>query len=173
MVQPTCHSDRCPNPKAIGVYCLDHSDLPPWLVRARRERHRLDPWITETRGLVCTYCGETANANDHLISICFSGPSWRKYVPTVPACQECNSTLSDCMAVTAKERSAVIHRRLRAKNAGLLKVVRHRQEPVESFDGTLRTMVEARRATREVLLSRLAYLAIGGACEADVSAFND
>lgn len=172
MAQPTCFKRGCPNPRAIGVYCIEHAGLPAWLVRARRERERIDDWLAETGGLFCVYCGEQAQGRDHLVALPMSGPEWRPFVPTVPACISCNSTLSDAFTPDIRGRSELLARRLRRKHAALLKVTRY-QEPEESFGATLRTMVEARRATRLVLQSRLAFLDLGGACEAHPSALLD
>ncbi|MEZ5411045.1 MAG: HNH endonuclease [Acidimicrobiales bacterium] len=146
--------------------------VPGWLLRAQAEAERVQEWVEATRRAVCVYCGEQAEHEDHLVPRHLSGEEWRKAVPTVPACADCNQLLSDLYMETIGERSAYVARQLRRKHKALAAPCRNCPDP-EELDGTLRSYVEARQALRTVIRSRLALLGLGGAVEADPSATLD
>lgn len=86
--------------------------IPLWLEEAHSEAndHRL--LISDLGCGYCIYCGDPAEAGDHLVPEPMSGPIYRVLVPIVPACTPCNSILGAFPSPIVRSRSAFIAHRL-------------------------------------------------------------
>lgn len=91
---------------------------------------------------VCVYCGETADTIDHLLPRNWTGESHRKCVPVVPACRECNSTLSDVFLPDVEERRDLVHSRYRKRYRRELLMVARTEEGLAEFGASLRLVIE-------------------------------
>ena len=110
--------------------------------------------------LVCTYCGDIADHEDHLVPITWSGPHLRTMVGTVPSCADCNTRINDFPIPEISSRCEVALRSIEKKNAKLLK-----KAPIGSLNGVTGTLLKnalARRHQRATVIARLAVLRTGG-----------
>lgn len=110
--------------------------------------------------LVCTYCGDIADHQDHLVPITWSGPHLRAMVGTVPACCDCNIRINDYPIPEISSRCEVALRSVEKKYASLLK--KASLGSLEGVSGTLLKNALARRHQRATVVARLAVLRTGG-----------
>jgi len=70
----------------------------------------------------CRYCGEPADTRDHILPVTVTGKSARKFVPTVPACNHCNTTLGALYLPSVRQRRAYLFDQFQTKYRRLLKI---------------------------------------------------
>lgn len=106
---------------------------------------------------VCVYCGLLADTRDHLLPRTWTGEATRKHVLTVPACQQCNSTIADryLPSITARRRQAQQH--IAHKYAALLKMPEWTSEDIAAMGKTLRSTIERGVFDRDLTRARLAW----------------
>ena len=115
---------------------------------------------------VCTYCGDTADTIDHVPPLAmvyeladagaYPGRLW-----LVPACHECNSTLSGRHLPTLAGRRKHLAHRYRRRYASLLRMPRWSNDELSEMKGVLREdiarhwhLARFQRARMERLLGR-------------------
>lgn len=111
---------------------------------------------------VCVYCGDWADTRDHLAPRRWSGNDARRWVPTVPACLDCNVRLGDQRtAPTLADRRAVIYGSLLRRSRRLLRGKPWSDAELATVGPRLRVELAARQRRREHTLARLANLRLG------------
>jgi len=115
------------------------------------------PEIASTAG-ACTYCGEPATENDHLLPLPWTGKAARRSTKKVPACRECNGRLSDLFLPTVEERAAHLFQVLAEEHLDELGKPDWSPRELEALGDRLRQAVITRQADRTILRSRLAWL---------------
>lgn len=134
------------------------SEMRSLLEVARFERNQLELVIDEF-GDLCVYCGDFASQLDHLLPRTWTGNETRKFVPTVPACADCNRRLSDHHAPTIKERCDLVYFKLCRKWCAK---VNKPEASLKGVEGSLLVSLEARRFEKETIRRRLLILDAGG-----------
>lgn len=89
--------------------------IPLWLDNAHNEARDHKLLIAELGCDYCIYCGDPAEAGDHLVPEPVSGPIYRALVPIVPACTSCNSILGAFPSPIVRSRADFISHRLLIK----------------------------------------------------------
>jgi hypothetical protein len=124
----------------------------------------LDELVEQTRYVypdyesgVCVYCGETADTVDHLLPKPWTGGTARKYVPVVPACRECNSTLGAIFLPDVQERRTEVHRRYRRKYRRALSMVVLHDDALDDFGPNIRLTVVRLHEEHYRALRRLSW----------------
>lgn len=110
----------------------------------------------------CVYCGAPATSRDHLIPRGWSGPAARKYVPTVPACLDCNIRIGALPDLTITARSTHVALSLRKKYAKRLNAKRWDRDDIDQLGHNLRSAVSGRQAEIGEVRRRLLVLDLGG-----------
>lgn len=132
-------------------------DSPWWLTDARTQALDLKGFIAVFGDETCVYCGRPAQEADHLVPMCISGKPRRRFVPTVPACQPCNTTLGHFPAPDVSSRAHYLAHRLLLLNGWLRRgealTERSKRDHISRSDRTER-------------LNRFEYLVAGGVVEA-------
>lgn len=114
--------------------------------------------------LVCYYCGAPADTVDHTIPRHFleriDDP--RKAFPgirhlEVPACRECNSTLSGQLFHTLSARRECIRKHLRKKYRSYLAIPHWTEEELAEVSPELASMVRAGLETQRWVVARVRY----------------
>lgn len=106
---------------------------------------------------ICTYCGEYADTQDHLLPATFTGKAVRRHVLTVPACGQCNSRIGDAYAPSITERRAIAQNGLRRKYFRLLQSFDYTDEELEEFGHAMKSSVLRARDEKTRLLRRLEF----------------
>jgi len=112
---------------------------------------------------VCTYCGDIADHEDHLLPETWTGIGTRHAVLTVPACADCNTRIGDYPEPDIDKRCAIVAESVKRKHARLLS-----RPPLGSLAGVtgkLRVSMLALRHQRATVVARLSVLAAGGFLE--------
>src|SRR5262245_2617575 len=114
---------------------------------------------------LCTYCGETATALDHVIPRIYAEMTYsinsdrglllKNFGKKVPACTECNSLLGAAPLLSVSARRAEVHRRLRVKYKNLLASPTWTDEEIEMLGPTLRSHVASCQEKRARIVARL------------------
>lgn len=115
------------------------------------------PMRLEYPASVCTYCGVRSGTRDHLVSKTWAGMADRKWVLTVPACAECNSSISDAAVHSIDGRRAIAKKHLRKKYRRQLNYLTFDEVALEEFGPGLRPMMLAAAEERRLIEYRLAW----------------
>jgi hypothetical protein len=117
--------------------------------------------------LVCTYCGILADTEDHVVPRHLLERAGeleldlskvmriRRWV--VPACRECNSSLSGRLFPTLKERRAAAHQCIRRKYAAYLRIPDWEDDEVEEMGPIAQREIVAGIAIRDWVRTRLRW----------------
>lgn len=106
---------------------------------------------------ICVYCGMAADSRDHVLPRHFTGVAGRKSTPTVPACKQCNSMLSDAVYSTIQERREHVQERIRQRYAKVLAYPEHTERELASMGHTLRSAVEYGLARKRFYEAKLEW----------------
>lgn len=106
---------------------------------------------------ICVYCGEYADQMDHLLPRAYTGESLRRRVPVVPACGECNRTLSDAFIPDVQERRDLVHRRYMVKYRKRLKMLVRTADGLDELGPTLRGHIQRMQSEHESVMRRLQW----------------
>lgn len=106
---------------------------------------------------ICVYCGELGDTVDHLLPRTWTGYGTRRRVPIVPACRECNSTLSDKFITDVIERRSFVQSALRQKYRKYLRVVLWSVDDLLEMGPALRLVIVGQMAHHERLMARLSW----------------
>ncbi len=129
---------------------------------ARTEyREKVESFDTSDN-VLCIYCGAVWDQRDHLLPRNWSGDALRPLVPTVPACAECNRTISDFPSPIVSERAMLVAQRLRWKFRVELRIPDRTAEEFSEFGDSMRKSLMARQYGRHLLRTRLHVLDLGG-----------
>lgn len=126
---------------------------------ARSEVEQLPPLDDD----ICTYCGEPATDNDHLVPLPWTGPGARRFVPTVRSCRNCNQTLNDVPIFTIAGRCEHIAAHLRKRHRKQLAIPDRARAELNDYGHKMRTNLLAAQSRRQALRRRLIILDAGGA----------
>lgn len=132
----------------------------PLIDKAKREKGLADRVVEEV-GIVCVYCGEDATHIDHLLPRLWTGEVLRRFVPVVPACQDCNCTIGGDLVVPLHERARLVAERLHKRHKKLLECSWTNEE-LGALGRGIRGSVRAAEVKRRIILSRLRVLEAGG-----------
>ncbi len=117
--------------------------------------------------LVCVYCGILADTEDHIVprhllkraeelsldlSKVMRMRSW-----VMPACRECNSSLSGQVFPTLKERRAAAHKSIRRKYRAYLRIPDWTDEELETMGQQAQREIVAGLAVRDWVRGRLRW----------------
>lgn len=105
----------------------------------------------------CVYCGETSDTVDHLLPITWTGKAARKYVPVVPACRECNSTLGAIYLPSVEERRIEVQRKYKRKYRRVLTMTVLTDEGIENLGPNIRLVVSNMHYEHYRTIRRLAW----------------
>ncbi len=111
---------------------------------------------------LCYYCGETSQAEDHVIPHSLTHgqgtkrQGWER--DTLPACHECNRQLSNHVFDTLPERSLYLVKTYRKRFAKWLRAESWATDELEALSYSMRQIAEAFNDTRDATLRRLAHL---------------
>ena len=108
----------------------------------------------------CTYCGLiNGDHRDHVIPVSFTHTQ-RIYEGTVcvPACRECNTSLSNLMYVTIESRAGYLLGKYRQKYKKILLMPNWTEEELEEMSSTFQATIRANLASRLVVQQRLTNL---------------
>lgn len=110
----------------------------------------------------CFYCGViNGNCRDHVVPHSYySNSRYRKYETgqMVPACNQCNITLSNHLFPTLQARAAYLLAKYKNKNRRLLAIPDWSDEQLELCEGNLRRSIEQSLAAKDALEKRLRHL---------------
>lgn len=106
---------------------------------------------------VCVYCGQSADTKDHLLPRTWTGEAVRKNVLTVPACQECNSTIGDRYAPSITERRKIAQLAIAKKSKKLLQMPEWTKDELAELGKNLRSTIERGLHDRNVARARLSW----------------
>lgn len=115
---------------------------------------------------LCEYCGEPAQARDHVVPRAFRraldgsrelSALLSRMPDTVPACHECNSIIGSDVFDSLAEKRAGIQERLAHRYRRLMRVAAWTDEELAEHEGRLRESLEAAEYKRRVLLIRLSW----------------
>lgn len=106
---------------------------------------------------VCVYCGDPAGTMDHLLPRTWTSTSARRSVAVVPACAQCNSTLSDIFEPSVYKRREYVQARYAKRWAKRLAVADPTKEDLARMGYVLRDAAIRGIAQRERLRLRLAW----------------
>lgn len=129
---------------------------------ARSEYETVLPWIRRWRD-ICIYCAEVAEHRDHLVPEPWTGPIARAFVPTVPACADCNVRIGDTNVHTIGGRAEIVASSLRKKHAKSLLIPDRDDDWFLEFSFRMAENLKASQAQRRALRRRLIILDAGGA----------
>lgn len=132
------------------------------LSTARREMVALEPWLRAHPEL-CVYCGEPSEHADHLVPLPWTGAATRRFVPTVPACGDCNLRINDALEPTVAGRCAIVADSLRRKYGKKLHIPDRTEAQIREFEGRMRHDIRAAQSRRQVIRRRLMHLDAAGA----------
>ena len=106
----------------------------------------------------CTYCSIEADTLDHVIprSYSYNQSYAKKYV--VPACKQCNSTLSDKCHLTIADRAAYLLRRYKQKHKKEMNSPLWTEEEISELGYNLQSEVRAAQYNRELWAIRMEHL---------------
>lgn len=122
----------------------------------------LRPFIRENPH-ICIYCGNWSSCRDHLLPRPWTGPDYRKQVPTVPSCQECNLILADRVIPTITERAEYIAAKLRIRYKKLLEMPAWSDKSLLELGPNLQASVRYAEHKRRYVINRIMTLEFGGA----------
>lgn len=110
-------------------------------------------------GRECIYCGMPAESLDHIPPLCTysdnkQNPRRRKNV-CVPACKECNCTLSCHHLMTISERAEYLADRYSIKYRKILNIPVWSEEEIQSLGNSLSNYMRARNRQRESIVMRI------------------
>lgn len=106
---------------------------------------------------VCVYCGVIAGTKDHLLPRTWTGEAVRRKVLTVPACGECNSTISDRYAPSITERRAIAHGRIRKRKSRVINMPVWTEDEIAKLGAGLRSTILKGVHDQKLTLARLAW----------------
>lgn len=109
--------------------------------------------------VLCVYCGWDADTVDHVLPRTWTGDAARRFVPTVPACLDCNVRIGDRFAPTLAERRQIVFESLERKHRKLLRVAPWSDDDLAELGPRLRHELECREALRRMVKYRLDNLA--------------
>lgn len=158
------HAEQCETGWRNCVDCRLMRDIPTLgaIETAAVSRASVADWIN-AHPWVCIYCGDDRDALDHLVPKPWTGKVARAFVPTVPACTDCNSRLGAALLFTVTERAELVATKLRRKWARKLERPDLTGSEIDEFQGMLKQSVLADQAARGGVRRRLAVLDAGGA----------
>jgi len=109
----------------------------------------------------CTYCGVYANALDHIIPVSYDELSRKtaKYSKenTVPACNECNSHLSNLWYPSISERAGYLIEKYNQKYNKLLNQPEWEDWEIEELGVNLKRRVLSNRKKKKLIEERLEH----------------
>lgn len=104
---------------------------------------------------ICIYCGHGATTRDHLIPETWSGPAIRHQVLTVPACQNCNSSIGDTLTFSITARRRLAHERIERHGRKWLRCQNFTPGEIRELGHGLRSYVKEGMQMRALIESRL------------------
>ncbi len=109
--------------------------------------------------VLCVYCGWDADSVDHILPRTWTGDAARPFIPTVPACRDCNARINDAFAPTLGERRRIAYESLERKYRKLLRNPSWSDDEMAELGPRLRHELECREALRRMVKYRLDNLA--------------
>jgi hypothetical protein len=106
---------------------------------------------------VCTYCGFVADTIDHLLPRAFTGDALRLLIPTVPACNECNTLIGDTFCVEIQERRSIVHDKIQRRYRTVLKTASFTSGELEGMGYALRSSIEMAMDCKKLIDMRLKW----------------
>lgn len=104
--------------------------------------------------LTCFYCGEMATSKDHMLPQVYGDGSG----DTVPACRECNSTLSCIAPESIEERFKHLYRKYVSKYKLDKPIPEWDDDELEELGHSLRSAVQKKIRTRQRAVERVLYI---------------
>jgi NMD protein affecting ribosome stability and mRNA decay len=109
----------------------------------------------------CAYCGMMAQSRDHVVPVSFTAVSrmnatWDKS-EIVPACQECNSLLSNRWLPTISERAAFLCKKLATRHQKKLQFPSWDEKELVGVSKRMRKQILARMNLRDLLKARIDF----------------
>lgn len=114
----------------------------------------------------CEYCGEPAQARDHVVPRAFRYmmegtrelQAMLAVMPnTVPSCHQCNSIAGADVFQSLAEKREHIQARLREKYWKVLYMPKWDDDEIEELDGRLRQSIAAAEAQRRIVATRISW----------------
>lgn len=118
--------------------------------------------IMGREGDPCVYCGQESSGHDHVPPLAYISKldedsknhlNLRKF----PACQECNSILSDILLKDIPSRRSYVHEKLRRKYASCLRMPAWQDDELEELGRNLQDDIRSRSAFASHLRERLSF----------------
>lgn len=132
------------------------------LATARSEHAAIAGWIDHHPD-ACVYCGDYATHVDHLVPRPWTGNAVRRFVPTVPACADCNTRIGAAHVFTIAGRAEVSAESLHRRHRRQLRIPDRSDVELDEYDGAMRHNIRAAQVRRQHLRRRLMVLDAGGA----------
>ncbi|MFA7267253.1 MAG: hypothetical protein WC054_13170 [Candidatus Nanopelagicales bacterium] len=129
---------------------------------ARRESTAVAKRLHGLTKYTCAYCGAASDTRDHLLPRNWSGEALRPFVPTVPACRDCNGRINDMSAPYIAARAERVAESLRRAHAKRLAAKDFTLEELAEFEGKLASQMRASASVKAEIRRRLAVLDLGG-----------
>ncbi len=112
---------------------------------------------------VCAYCGDMAQAWDHVFPHCADAAGYKRQWNrgVLPCCHDCNSRLSSSIFETLTDRLAHLAGLVRRKYKKLLSGPEWTDEDIEEMGPGLRSAMRTARLQRKLVEARLWFLERG------------
>lgn len=158
------HEDQCTLGVRLCADCRLRRDLEAVsaITIARSEYDLITEWIDHHRD-TCVYCGDIATHRDHLVPRPWTGPGARRFVPTVPACSDCNVRINDAAVFTIAGRADIVAASLRRKWKRELTIADRDDSEFNEYSGMMRVGLMSAQHRRQHLRRRLLVLDHHGA----------
>lgn len=107
----------------------------------------------------CIYCGEIAEARDHVVPVSYSQTSrYYRRGTTVPSCAECNNLLGSISYHTVEERTQYLFKRYTEKFKDLLQLCLWSEAEINELGTNLQCKLQERNKKKELYIKKLEVL---------------
>jgi hypothetical protein len=114
--------------------------------------------------LFCTYCGLPAQCLDHVIPVSHTNKKRKpsdytmsNAVNVVPACNDCNSSLSNFWYHAIASRAGYLAERIAVRHINLLDTPTWSEDEIAELSDNLKKIVKAKQKEKALLLDRIRH----------------
>ena len=111
--------------------------------------------------MLCTYCGEFADTHDHVVPVSYVRIHRKLEVgnkEAIPACKECNCTLSNKLYITISERARYLQTRYKTKYKNVLNFPNWDIDELDEMSADFKQSILASMNMREITKDRMKHL---------------